>query len=129
MWHTPQARTATSASPGPGSGTTTVSTDTGAPFTRATRAFTIGMIGKREIARTRSTTRGSSRPASASAITASGATLATPQIDPPAHWAPEQAAIDEIPASYAVRPLVVVNIAPQVKQDPQYFVRVADIKA
>jgi kynurenine formamidase len=51
------------------------------------------------------------------------------QFDPPAHWAPEQAAIDEVPASYAVRPLVVINIAAEAKQDPQYFVHVADIKA
>jgi len=51
------------------------------------------------------------------------------QFDPPAHWAPEQAAIDEVPASYAVRPLVVINIAKQAKQDPQYFVHVPDIKA
>src|SRR3954466_5320800 len=29
------------------------------------------------------------------------------QLDPPAHWAPEYAGIDELPASYAVRPLVV----------------------
>jgi hypothetical protein len=33
------------------------------------------------------------------------------QLDPPAHWAPHYAAIDEIPASYAVRPLVVINVA------------------
>ena len=51
------------------------------------------------------------------------------QFDPPAHWAPEQAAIDEVPASYAVRPLVVINIAPQAAKDPQYFVHVPDIKA
>ena len=51
------------------------------------------------------------------------------QLDPPAHWAPEQAAIDEIPASYAVRPLVVISIVPQVAKDPQYFLKVADIRA
>ena len=28
------------------------------------------------------------------------------QLDPPAHWAPEYPAIDELPATYAVRPLV-----------------------
>jgi hypothetical protein len=28
------------------------------------------------------------------------------QLDPPAHWAPEWAAIDELPATFAVRPLV-----------------------
>jgi kynurenine formamidase len=51
------------------------------------------------------------------------------QLDPPAHWAPEQAAIDEIPATYSVRPLVVINIVPKVRKDPQYFVHVADIRA
>jgi kynurenine formamidase len=51
------------------------------------------------------------------------------QFDPPAHWAPEQAAIDEVPASYAVRPLVVINIAAEARKDPQYFVHVADVKA
>ena len=32
------------------------------------------------------------------------------QLDPPAHWAPEYAAIDELPATFAVRPLVVISI-------------------
>src|SRR5580692_2822984 len=32
------------------------------------------------------------------------------QLDPPAHWAPEYPAIDELPATYAVRPLVVISI-------------------
>jgi kynurenine formamidase len=51
------------------------------------------------------------------------------QFDPPAHWAPEWAAIDEVPASYAVRPLVVINTVPQVKQDPQDFLTVPEVKA
>jgi kynurenine formamidase len=51
------------------------------------------------------------------------------QFDPPAHWAPEQAAIDEVPASYSVRPLVVINIVPKVKKDPKYFLQVADVRA
>ena len=51
------------------------------------------------------------------------------QLDPPAHWAPEQAAIDELPASYSVRPLVVINVARKVRQDPQYFASVADVRA
>jgi kynurenine formamidase len=50
------------------------------------------------------------------------------QFDPPAHWAPEWAAIDEVPASYAVRPLVVINTARQVAKDPKYFLSVADVK-
>jgi len=51
------------------------------------------------------------------------------QFDPPAHWAPEQAAIDEVPASYSVRPLVVINVVPKVKRDPKYFLTVADVRA
>ena len=51
------------------------------------------------------------------------------QLDPPAHWAPEYAAIDEIPASYAVRPLVVISIVDQVSKDPNYALQVADIEA
>ncbi len=51
------------------------------------------------------------------------------QFDPPAHWAPEQAAIDEVPASYSVRPLVVINVVPKLAQDPKYFLTVKDIKA
>jgi len=51
------------------------------------------------------------------------------QFDPPAHWAPEQAAIDEVPASYSVRPLVVINIVPKVRRNPKYFVGVGDIRA
>ena len=33
------------------------------------------------------------------------------QLDPPAHWAPEYPAIDELPPTYAIRPLVVIPIA------------------
>ena len=51
------------------------------------------------------------------------------QFDPPAHWAPEWAAIDEVPASYAVRPLVVINTVPQVKQNPKDFLEVAEVRA
>src|SRR3569833_3200261 len=51
------------------------------------------------------------------------------QFDPPAHWAPEQAAIDEIPATYSVRPLVVIDITEQVAKDPSYFLSVADVQA
>jgi kynurenine formamidase len=51
------------------------------------------------------------------------------QFDPPAHWAPEQAAIHEVPASYSVRPLVVINVVPKLAQDPKYFLTVKDVKA
>ena len=51
------------------------------------------------------------------------------QLDPPAHWAPEYPAIDELPATFAVRPLVVISIVPQVKKKPDYHLQVSDIKA
>jgi len=49
------------------------------------------------------------------------------QLDPPAHWAPEYPAIDELPATYAVRPLVVISIAEQVAENPGYSLQVSDI--
>jgi kynurenine formamidase len=49
------------------------------------------------------------------------------QLDPPAHWAPEYPAIDELPATFAVRPLVVISIADQVAADPNYHLQVQDI--
>jgi kynurenine formamidase len=51
------------------------------------------------------------------------------QLDPPAHWAPEYPAIDELPATYAIRPLVVISIVDQVKTNPNYSLQVADIEA
>ena len=51
------------------------------------------------------------------------------QLDPPAHWNPDYPAIDELPATYAVRPLVVIPIVEQVKKDPGYHLTVADILA
>src|SRR3954452_19560491 len=51
------------------------------------------------------------------------------QLDPPAHWAPEYAGIDELPATYAVRPLVVISIVPQVKKNPKYALQVPDVLA
>jgi kynurenine formamidase len=60
-------------------------------------------------------------------------TLATDQLgtqlDPPAHWAPEYAAIDEVPATFAVRPLVVISIVSQVRKDFNYSLKVSDIRA
>jgi kynurenine formamidase len=50
------------------------------------------------------------------------------KLDPPAHWAPEYPAIDEIPATFAVRPLVVISIVEQLKKDDNYHLRVADIE-
>lgn len=51
------------------------------------------------------------------------------QLDPPAHWAPEYPAIDELPATYAIRPLVVISIVEQVAANPNYALQVADIEA
>lgn len=50
------------------------------------------------------------------------------QLDPPAHWAPEYPAIDELPATYALRPLVVISIVEQVADDPGYHLQVADVE-
>lgn len=50
------------------------------------------------------------------------------QLDPPAHWAPEYPAIDELPATYAVRPLVVISIVDQVVKDRGYHLQVSDVE-
>lgn len=59
-------------------------------------------------------------------------TLATDQLgtqlDPPAHWAPEYPAIDELPATFAVRPLVVISIVDQVAKNAGYHLLVSDIE-
>jgi kynurenine formamidase len=49
------------------------------------------------------------------------------QLDPPAHWDPYFAGADEIPATYAIRPLVVIQTQEKVKADPGYHMQVADI--
>jgi kynurenine formamidase len=51
------------------------------------------------------------------------------QLDPPAHWAPEYPSIDELPPTYAVRPLVVISIVDQVAKDPGYALQVSDVEA
>ncbi len=51
------------------------------------------------------------------------------QLDPPAHWAPDYPAIDELPPTYAIRPLVVISIVEQLKTNPNYALQVADIEA
>lgn len=50
------------------------------------------------------------------------------QLDPPAHWAPEYPAIDELPPTFAVRPLVVISIVPQLETDSNYALQVSDIQ-
>lgn len=51
------------------------------------------------------------------------------QLDPPAHWEKEGATISDIPATYAVRPLVVIDVHEKVAEDPGYHLQVDDIKA
>lgn len=51
------------------------------------------------------------------------------QLDPPAHWAPEYPSIDELPPTFAVRPLVVISIVDEVEADPNYALQVSDIEA
>ena len=49
------------------------------------------------------------------------------QLDPPAHWNPDYPAIDELPPTFAVRPLVVIPIQEKVADDPNYSLQVPDI--
>lgn len=49
------------------------------------------------------------------------------QLDPPAHWNPDYPAIDELPPTFAVRPLVVIPIEEKVAQNPNYHLQVQDI--
>jgi kynurenine formamidase len=51
------------------------------------------------------------------------------QLDPPAHWEEYGATISDIPATYAVRPLVVIDIHTKVAQDEGYHCSVEDVKA
>jgi len=51
------------------------------------------------------------------------------QLDPPAHWDAYYATIDELPATYAVRPLVVIDISEKYAEKPGYHGSVDDIKA
>ncbi|OKH55799.1 cyclase [Calothrix sp. HK-06] len=50
------------------------------------------------------------------------------QLDPPAHWNPDYPAIDELPPTFAVRPLVVISIQDKVARDPNYHLAIKDIK-
>lgn len=51
------------------------------------------------------------------------------QLDPPAHWDERGATISDLPATFALRPLVVINIADKVRQDEGYHANVGDIRA
>jgi len=50
------------------------------------------------------------------------------QLDPPAHWDPYYPTIDELPPTYAIRPLVVIDIHEKVEINPGYHCSVDDIK-
>jgi kynurenine formamidase len=50
------------------------------------------------------------------------------QLDPPAHWSPDHPAIDELPPTFAVRPLAVISIVDQVAKEPGYHLSVDDIQ-
>jgi kynurenine formamidase len=51
------------------------------------------------------------------------------QLDPPAHWHQCFPAIDELPATLALRKLVVISIADKVKADANYHLTAADVRA
>ncbi|MGH6952756.1 MAG: cyclase family protein [Alphaproteobacteria bacterium] len=50
------------------------------------------------------------------------------QLDPPAHWDEYGATISDIPATYAIRPLVVIYMHEKVAKDLGYHLQVADIQ-
>lgn len=51
------------------------------------------------------------------------------QLDPPAHWNPDYPSIDELPPTYAARPLVVISIVAQVTKQPGYHLSADDIRS
>ena len=51
------------------------------------------------------------------------------QLDPPAHWDEWGATISDLPATYCIRPLVVINIADKVAENPGYHLGIEDIDA
>ena len=50
------------------------------------------------------------------------------QLDPPAHWNPSFPAIDELPPTYTLRPLVVISIQDKAAKDPGYQMTTEDIR-
>jgi kynurenine formamidase len=50
------------------------------------------------------------------------------QLDPPAHWHPCFPAIDELPATLALRKLAVISIADKVASDVNYHLTAADVR-
>jgi kynurenine formamidase len=51
------------------------------------------------------------------------------QLDPPAHWEEYGATISDLPATYCIRPLVVINISDKVAENPGYHLGMEDIEA
>jgi kynurenine formamidase len=51
------------------------------------------------------------------------------QLDPPAHWHPCFPAIDELPATLALRKLVVISIVDKVQADANYHLTPDDVRA
>jgi kynurenine formamidase len=51
------------------------------------------------------------------------------QLDPPAHWEEYGATISDLPATYCIRPLVVIDIHEKCEKDVGYHCTVEDIKA
>lgn len=49
------------------------------------------------------------------------------QLDPPAHWEEYGATISDLPATYSIRPLVVIDMHEKVAEDPGYHCSVDDI--
>lgn len=49
------------------------------------------------------------------------------QLDPPAHWEELGATISDIPATYAIRPLVVIDISDKVAENEEYHLQVQDV--
>lgn len=49
------------------------------------------------------------------------------QLDPPAHWSDRGATISDLPPTYAVRPLVVVDVSAKVRANPGYVATPQDI--
>lgn len=50
------------------------------------------------------------------------------QLDPPAHWNDMGATISDIPASFSLRPLVVIDIHKQVEKNQGYALQISDIE-
>jgi kynurenine formamidase len=51
------------------------------------------------------------------------------QLDPPSHWDEYGATISDLPATYCIRPLVVIDISDKVAEFAGYHLGMADIKA